>query len=110
MIVLVALALSACGESSKGAANGLPTTQTEATDPEHLLIAPMGTGKECERRLTEIVDVEYLAEHDVTVPDDDETRTAIADGVVEICKEGPPEETVHEGSHRVVHFVEHQYG
>jgi hypothetical protein len=103
-IALLCLVLGACGENSPQGVAASPTI-LNTTDPETV---PMGKGQECIDRLTKIVDSDYLAEHDLTVPNDDFTRSAIASAISTVCKKGPPDQTAHEGAHEVVHAVEHE--
>jgi hypothetical protein len=73
------------------------------TDIESL---PVGTPQQCIERLIKVVDVDYLREHDVTVPDEASARVAIEHAIPEVCADAKPDEGVHQAAHEVVHIVE----
>jgi hypothetical protein len=105
VVAFLALTLAACGENSTQAVD--TDISIETTDLESVA---MGEGQACVDRLSDLVNVEYLAEHDVTVADDAATAAAIKVGISEVCAQGPPDLTVHGAAHRVVHIVEEEVG
>jgi hypothetical protein len=50
----------------------------------------MGSGQACITRLTRIVDVDYLREHDVEVDNESAANAAITNAIAAVCAEGPP--------------------
>jgi hypothetical protein len=82
--------LAGCGGDS---VSGTPTQGVDTdisivtTDLESL---PMGSGQACITRLTRIVDVDYLREHDVEVDNESAANAAITNAIAAVCAEGPP--------------------
>ena len=70
----------------------------------------MGSGQACIARLTKIVDVGYLREHDVMVEDENAANAAITNAIAVVSTEGSPDMIAHEAAHEVVHAVEHALG
>jgi hypothetical protein len=70
----------------------------------------MGSGQACITRLTRIVDVDYLREHDVDVENESAANAAITNAIAAVCAEGPPDMIGHEAAHEVVHAVEAALG
>jgi hypothetical protein len=77
LVGLAACVLAGCGGSS---ASG---TQTQGVDTDISVVTtdleslPMGSGQVCITRLTKIVDVDYLREHEVAV-EDEAARTPLS--------------------------------
>jgi hypothetical protein len=105
LVGLAACALAGCGGSSSG-------TQTQGVDTDISIVTtdleslPMGSGQACVMRLTKIVDVDYLREHEVAVEDEAAATSAITNAIAVVCAEGPPDMFAHEAAHEVVHAVE----
>jgi sporulation protein YlmC with PRC-barrel domain len=75
----------------------------ETTDIESLSV---GSEQRCVERLTKVVDVDYIKEHDVKVDDESSAILAIENVISEVCAEIDSEKGVHAAAHDVVHMVE----
>jgi hypothetical protein len=110
LLGLTVCALGGCGGESAS------TTGTQAVDTDIAIVTtdleslPMGSGQACITRLTKIVDVDYVREHEVDVEDENAANAAIASGIATVCAEGPPDQISHEAAHEVVHAVEDALG
>jgi hypothetical protein len=101
---LAAGALAGCGGGSASGTQGVDTDiSVVTTDLESL---PMGSGQACITRLTKIVNVDYLREHEVVVQDEAAANAAITSAIAATCAEGPADLGSHEAAHEVVHAVE----
>jgi hypothetical protein len=69
---------------------------------------PMGEGQACVEKLTKLITVDYLTEHDVPVEDEASADIQIQNAIVNVCEVGPPDQIVHETAHEVVHSVEEE--
>jgi sporulation protein YlmC with PRC-barrel domain len=95
--------LTSCGGEST--ANGTVADtdiSIETTDIESLSV---GTEQQCIERLTRVVDVDYIKEHDVEVDDESSATFAIENAISEVCADIDSEKRVHAAAHDVVHMV-----
>ena len=66
----------------------------------------VGTEEQRVERLTKVVDVDYLREHDVAVEDEASVVFAIENAISDVCADADPDDEVHAAAHEVVHEVE----
>jgi hypothetical protein len=102
MVAIVALT-SCGGDSTAGGTNADTDISIETTDIE---AHSVGTEQQCIERLTKVVDVDYIKEHDVKVDDESSATFAIENAISEACADIDSETGVHEAAHEVVHVVE----
>src|SRR6185295_13558606 len=96
--------LSACGgDSTTNATPADSDISVMTTDIESMHV---GTEQQCIERLTQVVDVDYLREHDLRVTDEASVTLEIENAVREVCADIDPNEVVHPAAHEVVHMVE----
>jgi hypothetical protein len=107
-LALVALALGLAGCQTSPEERAADTDiSIQTTDIESLSV---GTEQQCVERLTKVVDVDYLREHDVVVEDEGSARFAIENAISDVCADADLEQEVHEAAHEVVHEVEERLG
>ena len=93
--MVAVVSLTSCGGDSPASGTVADTDiSIETTDIESLFV---GTEQQCIERLTRVVDVEYIKEHDVEVVDN---------AISEVCADIDSEKGVHAAAHDVVHMVE----
>jgi hypothetical protein len=98
------VALSSCGGDSTASGTFADTDiSIETTDIESLSV---GTEQQCIERLTKVVDVKYLRQHELTFEDGPSVAFAIENAISEVCADIDSDEGVHEAAHEVVHMVE----
>jgi hypothetical protein len=102
--MLAVAALTSCGGDSTASGTVADTDiSIETTDIESLSV---GTEQRCIERLTRVVDVDYIREHEVRVDDESSAGFAIENAISEACADIDSETGVHEAAHEVVHVVE----
>jgi sporulation protein YlmC with PRC-barrel domain len=102
--MVAVVALTSCGGDSTASGTVADTDiSIETTDIESLSV---GTEKQCLERLTKVVDVDYIKEHDVNVDDASSAIFAIENAISEVCADIDSEKGVHAAAHDVVHMVE----
>jgi hypothetical protein len=103
-LLLVALvALTSCGGDSTASGTVADTDiSIQTTDIESLSV---GTEQQCIERLTRVVDVEYIKEHDVEVDDESSATFAVENAISEVCADIDSGKGVHAAAHDVVHRV-----
>jgi hypothetical protein len=102
MVAVVAL-ISCGGDSTAGGTVADTDISIETTDIESLAV---GSEQQCIERLTKVVDVGYIKEHDVKVDDESSATFAIENAISEVCAGIDSEKGVHAAAHDVVHMVE----
>lgn len=101
--MVAVVAVTSCGGGSTAGGTVADTDiSIETTDIESL---PVGTEQQCIERLTKVVDVDYIKEHDVEVEDESSAIFAIENAISEVCADIDPEKGVHAAAHDVVHLV-----
>jgi ABC-type glycerol-3-phosphate transport system substrate-binding protein len=103
-LLLVALvALTSCGGDSTASGTVADTDiSIQTTDIESLSV---GTEQQCIERLTRVVDVAYIKEHDVEVDDESSATFAVENAISEVCADIDSGKAVHAAAHDVVHRV-----
>ena len=103
--LLCALAVAACSGDSTASGTGADTDTVTVLQTD-IEAQPMGEGQTCIEKLTKLVTVDYLVEHDLPVQDEASVAIPIQNAIVNVCGVGPPDQIVHEAAHEVVHAVE----
>ena len=103
LFMVAVVALTSCGgDSTAGGTVADTDISIETTDIESLSV---GTEQQCLERLTKVVDVDYIKEHDVNVDDASSAIFAIENAISEVCADIDSEKGVHAAAHDVVHMV-----
>jgi hypothetical protein len=82
-MVAVAVLTSCGGGSTAGGTVADTDISIEMTDIESLSV---GTVQQCIDRLTKVVNVDYIKEHDVKVDDESSAVFAIENAISEVCR------------------------
>jgi hypothetical protein len=102
--MVAAVALTSCSGDSTGSGT-VADTDTITILQTDVEARPMGEGQACIEKLTKLVTVDYLTEHDVPVEDEASAAIPIQNAIVNVCEVGPPAKIIHEAAHEVVHAV-----
>jgi hypothetical protein len=106
--MVAVVVLTSCGGGSTAGGTVADTDiSIETTDIETLSV---GTEQQCIDRLTKVVNVDYIKEHDVKVDDESSVVFAIENAISEVCADIDSEKGVHAAAHDVVHMVGDKLG
>jgi len=101
--MVAVVSLTSCGGDSPAGGTVADTDiSIETTDIESLFV---GTEQQCVERLTQVVDLDYIKEHDVKVDDESSAILAIENAISEVCADIDSGKAVHAAAHDVVHRV-----
>ena len=103
--MVAAVSLTSCGGDST-AGETVADTDTITILQTDIEAQPMGEGQACIEKLTKLVTVDYLADHDVPVEDEASAAIPLQNAIVNVCEVGPSDQIVHEAAHEIVHSVE----
>jgi sporulation protein YlmC with PRC-barrel domain len=106
--MVAVVVLTSCGGGSTAGGTVADTDiSIETTDIESLSV---GTEQQCIDRLTKVVNVDYIKEHDVKVDDESSAVFAIENAISEVCADIDSEKGVHAAAHDVVDMVGDKLG
>lgn len=66
---------------------------------------PMGSGQTCHRRLSAVVDEDFLLAEGLEIKDADLATVAVGGVIAEVCMDGPSSISVDQGAERVADVI-----